>query len=576
MIITPDNEAYLLKAPLAIDELQQIDFVNATAQANYFQSLPKLALMKVTYIRENESIVAPFNIEQIRSYNYVMYKNKNYGDKWFYAFITGMTYEGNTVTTVGIKTDVFQTYMFDYTWQQSYVKRETVADDTFGKHILPEGLAYGDYVLNSTYTDSEVLVSNASSYQTKTPLMIVQCSERAGVAYQWDGTTEGNEIEDMYIIGGVPQGCWYYIFRCDEVGFSNIREFKKYWDAIGKGSAIINVFLSPQQCVTLQRCRVHLYDKNGNVTSNYMPCYVASGNTYLPIQLFNKTLTVPTKIGTFTPKNNKTLCYPYNYILVTNNSGVAMDFHYEDFNGAPNFRCIGTLSVSTPFCLMPNNSKKSQNIEYGINTEMVMGTSLPCLSWDSDYYLNWIAQNGSQIRLDAEQYTRGELMNMIGGMASSAVNAEVASPLASAVASGVGGLVHMGIGTHDYIQQVEEKIASAKAVPNTVNGNLGAGDLAFSIYGSVGYKFYNYQIREDIARKIDAYFSMYGYLVDDIKIPNTKTRSKWNFIQTVGANITGDIPQEAIMELKNIYNTGVTIWHDPTHFLDYTQINSIV
>lgn len=576
MIITPDNEAYLLKAPLAIDELHQLDFANATAQANYFQSLPKLALMRITYQRENGTLIAPFNIEQIRSYNYVMYKNKNYGNKWFYAFITGMSYESNTVTSVGLKTDVFQTYMFDYSWKKSYIKRETVADDTFGKHILPEGLAYGDYVLNSTYTDSEVLVTNASTYQNKTPLMVVQCSERAGIAYQWDGTTEGNEIEDMYIIGGVPQGCWYYIFRCDSTGFDNIRQFKRYWDLIGKGSAIINVFLSPQQCVTLQRCRVHLYDKEGNVSNVKMPCYVASSNTFLPTQLFNKTLTIPTKIGNFTPVNKKTLCFPYNYILVSNNSGVAMDFHYEDFNGAPNFRCVGTLSVNTPFCLLPNNSKKSQNIEYGINTEMVMGTALPCLSWDSDYYLNWIAQNGSQIRLDAEQYTRGELMNMVGGIASSAVNADFASPLASAVASGVGGLAHMAIGTHDYIQQVEEKIKSAQAVPNTVNGNLGAGDLAFSIYGSVGFKFYNYQIREDMARKIDAYFSMYGYLVNDIRTPNTKTRSKWNFLQTVGANITGDIPQEALIELKNMYNAGITIWHDPAHFLDYDQTNSIV
>lgn len=591
MIIAPETEIYLLKAPLEADELHQLDFENETAQVNYFQSLPKLALMNATYQRENNVMYVKFNIEQIRNYNYVMYKNSQYSNKWFYAYIIGMTYEGNTVTGVRIKTDVFQTYLFDYSWRKSYVKRETVNDDTFGKHIIPEPLNYGDYILNNDYSEVESIVVNGSSHNNKLPYMVVQCSEKIGYAHTWDGTTEGDVIEDMYIIGGVPQGCWYYMFQCDEVGFDNIRTFKTYLDSIGKGAVIINIFLAPRQCFDTQRVRVWLFDEAGVVppSPTKMPCWVASGNTYLPKQLFSKTLTVPSKIGNFTPANNKTLTFPYNYFLVSNNTGGVMDYHYEDFNGSPNFRCIGTLSVSTPFCLLPNNSKKSQNVEYGINSEMLMGTQLPCLSWDSDYYLNWIAQNGSTIRLKAEQFARGEVFNLISGVVSGGVkggaeeaqlgasSASVAGGMVGgAIANTITGAISMGLSMHDYIANVENTISNAKAVPNTVNGNLGAGDLAFSIYGSVGYKFYNFQIRENMAQKIDAYFSMYGYQVDEIKTPNTKTRSKWNFIQTVGANIVGNIPQEAIMELKSMFNTGITIWHDSAHFLDYDQSNTIV
>lgn len=591
MIIAPETEIYLLKAPLEADELHQLDFANETAQVNYFQSLPKLALMNATYQRENNKMYVKFNLEQIRNYNYVMYKNKQYSNKWFYAFIIGMTYEGNTVTGVQIKTDVFQTYLFDYSWRKSYVKRETVNDDTFGKHIIPEPLNYGDYVLNNTYSDVESVVRNSGKHNNKLPYMVVQCSESLGYAHTWDGTTEGEVIEDMYIIGGVPQGCWYYIFQCDEVGFTNIRALKTYLDSIGKGAVIINIFLAPNQCLDTQRVRVWLFDKEGVVppSPTKVPCWVASGNTYLPKQLFSKTLTVPSKIGNFTPVNNKTLTFPYNYFLVSNNTGGVMDYHYEDFNGSPKFSCVGTLSVSTPFCLLPDNSKKSQNSEYGINTEMLMGSQLPCLSWDSDYYLNWIAQNGSTIRLKAEQFARGEVYNLVssvigGGVKSGAEEAQLGADSASvaggmfggAIANVITGAISMGVSMHDYIADVENTISNAKAVPNTVNGNLGAGDLAFSIVNSVGYKFYNFQIRENMARKIDAYFSMYGYQVDEIKTPNTKTRSKWNFIQTVGANIVGDIPQEAIMELKQMFNAGITIWHDTAHFLDYDQSNTIV
>lgn len=587
MIIAPETEIYLLKAPLEADELHQLDFANETAQVNYFQSLPKLALMSATYQRENNKMYVKFNLEQIRNYNYVMYKNKQYSNKWFYAFIIGMTYEGNTVTGVQIKTDVFQTYLFDYSWRKSYVKRETVNDDTFGKHIIPEPLNYGDYVLNTAYSDAESLITNSANYNQKSALIVLQCSERLGVCYTDETWT--TEVEDMYIIGGLPQGCWYYMFYNTSDNLTALRALKKHLDSIGKGALIINIFLAPQQALDVSYCVLKLYDAQGSLSNNYCSTYVASSNTYLPKQLFSKTLTIPSKIGNFTPVNNKTLTFPYNYFLVSNNTGGVMDYHYEDFNGSPNFRCIGTLSVSTPFCLLPNNSKKSQNVEYGINTEMLMGTQLPCLSWDSDYYLNWIAQNGSTIRLKAEQFARGEVFNLIsgvvgGGVKGGAEESQLGADSASvaggmfggATANTITGAISMAVSMHDYIANVENTISNAKAVPNTVNGNLGAGDLAYSIFGSVGYKFYNFQIRENMARKIDAYFSMYGYQVDEIKTPNTKTRSKWNFIQTVGANIVGDIPQEAIIELKNMFNAGITIWHDTAHFLDYDQSNTVV
>ena len=61
-----------------------------------------------------------------------MYKNNNYTDKWFYAFITGMRYINDNLTEVSIVTDVFQTWQFDLIYKQSFVEREIVpvADDT--------------------------------------------------------------------------------------------------------------------------------------------------------------------------------------------------------------------------------------------------------------------------------------------------------------------------------------------------------------------------------------------------------------------------------------------------------------
>lgn len=570
MIIAPETEIYLLKSPLQVDELQQIDFANATAQANYFQSLPKLALMHSTYQRENDTMVVNFNIEAIRSYNYVMYKNRQYSDKWFYAFIVGLTYESNSVTSVRIKTDVFQSYMFDYDIKQSYIKRETVDDDTFGKHIVSESLDYGDYVLKSVDIDS--LITNSANYNSKSALIVIQCSERIGVCHDYTGEVEGDEIEDMYIIGGVPQGCWYYMFYNTTEQLEGLRTFKRNLDSIGKGNAILNIFIAPQQVIDTRYVALHMYDKDGQVSQSTITCYIARGNTFLPKQLSTKTITRPTTIGNYTPRNNKVLCYPYNYILVSNNSGSAMDFHFEDFNGNPEFRATGTLSVNNCFCLMPNNSKKSPNLEYGINTEMMMGTSLPSLSWDSDYYLNWIAQNGNTLRLQAKNAIANEAGDFVGTTVKGASEAGLLGGVLYGGTNLLGGLTDLS----NMIEQTEEKVRQAKAVPNSVSGNLGAGDLAFSIYGSVGFKYYIYQIREEFARKIDRYFDMFGYRVNEIKTPNLKSRRYWNYIQTIGINLEGNIPQEALMELKNMYNTGLTIWHNPSNFLNYDLTNSII
>lgn len=575
MIVAPETEIYLLKSPLQVDELHQIDFANETAQVNYFQSLPKLALMHATYQRENGRMVVNFNIEQVRNYNYVMYKNKQYSNKWFYAFITNFSYEGNTVTSVQIKTDVFQTYLFEYQWKRSYVKRETVDDDTFGKHLIEEKFDLGDYILRST--DSEFLIRNSSSKQEKSALIVVQCSERLGVCFT-DLSFE-TEIDDMYVVGGLPQGCWYYMFYNTTEQVGALRELKKHLDSIGKGNAILNIFIAPPQVVDTKNCYLKLYNKDGGLSTNFTEIYIASGNTFLPKTLFRKTIKRPTSFGSFTPKNSKTLTYPYNYFMVSNNSGGAMPFCYENFNGDPNFYCIGTLSVNNSFCLMPNNSKKSQNVEYGINTEMLMGTSLPCLSWDSNFYLNWVAQNkgkfDNEFQNIKEHYVLGAIGSAIQGFTEGAEDG-IGGAIALSATSAGASMFQSYRGAMNYIDNLEEDYRLAKAVPDSVSGNLGAGDLAFSIFGSVGYKFFNYQVRPEIAQKVDRFFDMYGYRVNEIKTPNTKTRRYWNFLQTANANIVGDIPQEASSELKDIFNAGLTIWHDPSNFLNYDLTNSII
>ena len=69
---------------------------------------------------------------------------------------------------------------------------------------------------------------------------------------------------------------------------------------------------------------------------------------------------------------------------------------------------------------------------------------------------------------------------------------------------------------------------------------------------------------------------MYGYKVNTVKSPNITGRRNWNFVKTINCNFDGDIPQNDMIIIKQIFDNGITLWHNPNTIFDYTQNNSII
>jgi hypothetical protein len=82
-------------------------------------------------------------------------------------------------------------------------------------------------------------------------------------------------------------------------------------------------------------------------------------------------------------------------------------------------------------------------------------------------------------------------------------------------------------------------------------------------------------IKAEFAKRIDSFFTMYGYKVNSLKVPELKSRTNWNYVQTIDVNIDGAIPAEDMRQLKAIYDEGVTLWHTTDNFLDYSKSNPI-
>lgn len=106
------------------------------------------------------------------------------------------------------------------------------------------------------------------------------------------------------------------------------------------------------------------------------------------------------------------------------------------------------------------------------------------------------------------------------------------------------------------------------------SSSLGSGSTTL-----IGYELQNqdvftrYTIKNQFARRIDKFFDMYGYLTNELKLPNINSRPNWNYIKTIGANIIGDIPEEDLLNIRNLFDNGITLWHKTSTFLDYSQNN---
>lgn len=550
--ITPDSDLFLLKCPLEMDNLHQMNFANATAQYNYFNGLEKKQAIDTddySYIRQDSVIRIAAHIDTLLQYNYVMYRNENYSNKWFYAFIVDMEYLNDNCTAVTIKTDVWQTWQFELTFKRCFVEREHVNNDTIGIHTIPENLELGEFICNT-----RIYKSYAS------PSVNGQPSSNVVMCFQVTKLTAGTitfPATDNPIITGIPQGCYIFGKELSNISAGVIAFVTGAYDSNGLGDAIVSIFLVPKNVCEWDT-------KYSTVSGQQGESFLVPKTSFSSVTLDSVDISLNTTLDGYTPKNNKLFTYPYNYLYVTNNAGADVTYNYEMFSGnAPYFTITGAFEQGGNLMLEPVNSLSSdRNAPWGAWNEGIPSGKLPCLSWVSDYYLNWKAVNGKNV----EVQTALTGIQFGANMGLSIVGAAMGD-----TSGGGASLMGLAGGLANTLQQVRE----AKMTPPQARGNTSTGDLQFSA-DRTGWTFRKMSVKAEYAKIIDDFFTQVGYKVNAVKVPNLTGRRNWNYIKTIDANILADIPQTDLNEIKGFFNRGITIWHNPTTFLDYTQDNSIV
>ncbi len=324
-------------------------------------------------------------------------------------------------------------------------------------------------------------------------------------------TSGGVEAEGaMY--GGIYSGLEYFVFANAE----DTNAFIKAVVGANKASGILCIFMMPAD-------------------------FVANAGENVKAYTVNKDKRL-TDVGGYIPKNKKLFTYPYNFLYVSNSLGNGAEYHYEYFaTDNCTFGLVGDMSCNPSVVLYPTQYK---GVGTNYNEKMAID-GFPQCAYTVDTFRAWLAQNG----------------------ASTAVSV-IGTALATAATGGIAAVAGGAIS----IAGALAKTAETYSLPPQAHGSQGSG--ASVATRMKDFYFYYMHIRGEFAQIIDEYFSAYGYATHKVKVPNITGRPSWNYVKTIEAKITGSVPFNDIVTIKNMFNTGVTFWHGDW-VGDYTRANEV-
>lgn len=618
MNFIPETEVHLLtNVPFNLTYNNVMDFNTPTEQITYFLNKTKYVFDKLTYQRVTSSTIKlDINYNDLLDVNYLIFKNDSVKNKWFFAFITDYEFISESTTKITYQLDVFQTYLFDYEFQSSYIEREHTKrfndDGTPVINTLDEGLAYG----------SDYITTNIKQYEQLEgiiwAIIVSKVDLRSVPNKNYGGSTVSN----------IPTPLYYYGVPISANG-NNIGNFTVNGTKVSTIQDIWNLFTTNSDFV-------------GSIVSMYYTSYVpfvVTKESDVSIRVDNRAgnliefsgLTVlkftGIKWGTLSPtifeniyeqfpkyEESKLYMYPYSLIEITNFKGETFTLKMENMSEVLGFEnkldlvILSSLGISPKTAIIPrnylnntifadNNMDTINSLDYGIidndvsdipivddYTASYIQANKNSIATTNKYALDnarrGVTQNNATNRLnnaiiDRQQDYRETdagvsaissiLQGNIGGALSSGYSMVKATDMAEASRASMNlnnqfANENLKINAEQAIGLTQAKLEDINNIPPTIS-NMGNNSL-FS-YGN------NYRgvyvvcktIRNEYAEQLTNYFKMFGYKVNKLEIPNTKSRKSYNYIKTVDANIVGNIPNNYLNTLKGIFDHGLTIWH---------------
>lgn len=599
------NIRLLTNVPFTPDYSHTRWFNNLNDQTNWFLA------RQVVYSKNNANFQRPENrlfikvetsVDDLWNVNYLMFQNTSYGNRWFYAFVTNIEYVQRNTTYVHFSIDVLQTWAFDYTFKPSFVVREhcQLYNDTGSPVIntIDEGLFYG------TEYDT-VSVTNFVPNNNHQWLVIVT---------KWSLHDGANNQKVVPTVQGTPSPLTTYLipFKDDNttptIHIDNPGAFGMGDGQISKPTDILKALYSDTQAVN-NIVSIYVTDWTGVYctttpsTDGTTPDLISFPNNPDSVQLVSVTPT-----DTSIPKINliyvehvdklvsitedlgdkyqgyksvtesKLMMYPYTKLIFDDFNGNRVEFKNEYIN-FPNIHLLvkGSIGISNKvsYSIPQYNYNDALGNEYQeqVSDQHALVNTDPCdIPVIVDQLSAYLQGNKNSINNQRNSINWNMWMNGASALTSE-ITAGVEDNKAGLFQSFIGGVQSWG-NSQLALQGIMAKQNDIKNTPPSIQ-KMGSNYSYSQGYNYNGVFIIKQQIKDEYIKKLENYFNMYGYKRNEVKTPNFNTRKSWNYIQTKGAVLTGNMNNDDLQMLMKIFDKGITVWHTDD-IGNYTLDNSVV
>lgn len=515
---------------------QNVFYIESASQYKSFldANFNPLAFNADMYIiRDGKVRVNHGTFDQLRKYNYLTYTNFTdlANPTTYFAFITDVKYINDSCTEISFDIDLWSTYISQITLKDGLIERAHTASDDLFEHTLPEPV-------NSDAIITRDIVR--SGYMGAWSLVLLN-------TFKINGTATDDVYLDM--INGSLMPLYPLVFNIitdvnPDTGITIDETELNYAVTIledlikvqGKIDGIHKAFLFPTSFINLANRNVEIK----GLTLAAEPSDFVQGN------------------DSYTPKNNKMYCYPYNYCEIDNGSE-SLQIRYDiikNQNVAVNF--YSSLSPAPSIMCKLN----STHIGYTYLDNLTL-SNFPSIMLDKSI-LNEYIKNGGNIEASNLMYSmlNTALSGVSAGFAYGTGSASGASTATSAISG--------ALGTVQSITNWDMKMQNIKRKGDSVIGSYNV--TIANALGLTDFHFKHNQLKPEAARTIDNYFTRYGYTLNKIATPNLIARAYYTYLRVHDLEMTGNITQQAKTSIKAMFDRGITVWRPSavTRFGDYS------
>ena len=398
---------------------------------------------------------------------------------------------------------------------------------------------------------------------------------------------------DSSIMNNLPLGYYYYYIP------SNKLEYGKFLGVCSAiESLVYNPFLTDENVTYLETT----YDNerygdinNGTCTiKRIMSCSEIQEELSNNINLFDLNNSFDLKLQ----------FYPFTYFLITDYMNEPLLIKPQLVYNTDNKLIvkIETTAISGRYRLYVENNKNDMNGKLeGINNNITYQLPVTSTAYSQFYATSMSSFNNNVTNslLENDMSLRQNVNTATLNTKQTEFNAGLTG-IASLLSGNLTGVVSSGV---SLIQQQEKldnlinnlneqnkfkeneiissKNAKINDLLNTPNSIKTSGnDSIFNLtINNRKIDVVKYTITPQYKKRINNYFKRYGYAFNDYAIPDIYSRQHYNFLKCNVCHLISDnIPREHQEEIKQIFESGVTLWHleNGATPLDYSVTNNPV